>query len=45
MKKADGKSIADYEWAKRRALARLRKGFNLGFVKSGLVTNFMIGMR
>src|SRR5438034_236035 len=33
MKKADGKSIADYEWAKRRALARLRKGFNLGFVK------------
>ncbi len=33
MKKVDSRFSADYERAKKRELARLKKGFNLGFVK------------
>jgi len=34
MKSANTKHGADYERAKKRAIAQLKKGFNLGFIKS-----------
>ena len=33
MKAANPKHGADYERAKKRAIARLKQGFNLGFIK------------